>query len=134
MPNAKVFYSPSGDKIREKFQWNADKTALVKVGEVDIQKDINEKAKGLKISEQVARIARGELGVVMEGEGYYGDVSGMSEQTVGQQLGVMENKTVEQFAKNQIHKNSENESELEKAKKALAEAQAKLDALQGGNQ
>lgn len=134
MPNDKVFYSPSGDKIRERFQWNADKTDLVKVGEVDIQKDINEKAKGLKVSEQVARIARGELGVVMEGEGYYGDVSEMSEQTVGQQLGVMENKTVEQFAKNQIQKKAGEETELEKAKKALAEAQAKLDALQGGNQ
>lgn len=126
-----VFYSPSGDKIREKFQWNDDQTELIKVGEEDIQKVMNERAKGLTIPEQVARIARGELGVVMDGDGFYGDVSDMSEQTVGQQLSVMEEKTAAAYAGIQAKKEAAQKSDLAKAEEALAKAQAELDALKG---
>lgn len=131
MADKLVFYSPSGDKIREKFQWNEDETDLIKVGEEDIQKVINERAKGLTITEQVARIARGELGVVMDGDGFYGDVSEMSEQTVGQQLSVMEDNTAQAYAGIQAKKEAAQKSDLAKAEEALAKAQAELAALKG---
>lgn len=74
-PGAAVFPSPRGNGKRTIFVWNDDKTALVPTGEVDIQKEIDERAKGMSITEQIARAMRGDVSVFQDGEAFYGDVS-----------------------------------------------------------
>lgn len=69
------YYSPLGDTVRETFVWNKDHDGLEKTGEVDIQKEIDEAAKGMTANEQIARILRGDTSAIKPGEGFYGDVS-----------------------------------------------------------
>lgn len=49
------FALKSGDKIEPVFQWNEKRTDLVKVGEVNIQEQLNERAKGTTVYELIDR-------------------------------------------------------------------------------
>lgn len=44
-----------GDKVEPVFQWNEKRTDLVKVGEVNIQEQLNERAKGTTVYELIER-------------------------------------------------------------------------------
>lgn len=44
-----------GDKIEPVYQWNEDRTDLVKVGEVNVQERLNERAKGTTVYELLDR-------------------------------------------------------------------------------
>lgn len=80
------FYSPSGEKIREKYIWNEDQTGLVLKEKIDIVKEMNERAKGTSILEQIARLERGDMSVIdpsrVTPEDFSCDVSGMPESTI----------------------------------------------------
>lgn len=80
------FYSPSGEKIREKYIWNEDQTGLVLKEKIDIVKEMNERAKGTSIIEQIARLERGDMSVIDQSrvtpEDFSCDVSGMPESTI----------------------------------------------------
>lgn len=125
----KVYYSPAGDKIRKEYLWNADKTALELVAEHDIQKEINERAKGMTIAEQIVRMERGDFSLAPSGEGFYGDVSDVPESGIEQinlsnaQLDILAKKVAEQEAAKK--------DELNQAKEALEKANAELAALKG---
>ncbi len=80
------FYSPSGEKIREKYVWNENQTDLVLKEKIDIVKEMNERAKGTSIIEQIARLERGDVSVIdpsrVTPEDFNCDVSGMPESTI----------------------------------------------------
>lgn len=136
MANNLIFPSPSGDKIRTEYVWNEDQTALEKVRDVDIQKEINEAAKGCTIQEQIARLGMGDTSVLLPGDPVYADLSEIPE-TTGEAMKQMEEKVKLAYAKklaNQAEKEkaeADSKTELEKAQEALAAAQAKIAELQG---
>lgn len=125
-----VFHSPLGDKIREHFQWNPEMTELVKVGEEDIQKAIDERAKGCTLAEQIARLARGDESVLQPGEGVYGDVYEFPE-TTGEALQVMEKKTVQEYVKLKAEKQAAKEAGDNKLQEKIAALEKELADLKG---
>lgn len=93
MPNEKspekaqagsLFYEPTGSNIRVDYVWESEvqHTALVKVGETDIQKEIDEAAKGMSTGAQIRRILRGDTSAIQPGEAVYADVSDFPESEV----------------------------------------------------
>lgn len=128
-----IFPSPAGDKIRTEFVWNADETELVKVRDVDIQKELNEAAKGCTIVEQIARLGMGDTSVLLDGEPVYADISDIPE-TTGEAMSQMENKVKEAYLKKILQneeKKKAGKTDLELAKEALEAAQAKVKELEG---
>lgn len=128
--NNLIFPSPSGEKIRADYVWNDDQTELVKVRDVDIQKEINEAAKGCTIQEQIARLSMGDTSVLIDGEPVYADISDIPE-TTGEAMKQMEEKVKLAYAQKLAQEEASKKTELEKAQEALAAAQAKLAELQG---
>ena len=118
-----VFVSPSGDKIREFFQWNADETELVKVGEENIQEAMDERAKGCTIAEQIARLARGDMSM-LKGEGLYADVYEYPEHAGDAQMKAQEALETLQILKDQA------DEQTKKAAQDKAELDQKVAALQ----
>lgn len=78
LKKAGKLYCDSGDPIVPVMKWNKERTKVVKVGDRNLQEEIQELAKGCTITEQIARLARGDTSM-LKGEGYYGDVSGAPE-------------------------------------------------------
>lgn len=81
-----IFPSPSGEKIRIKYIWNEKRDGLVEHERIDIVKEMNERAKGMSIPEQIARLDRGDSSVLdpskVTPEDYSCDVSGMPEHPI----------------------------------------------------
>lgn len=50
-----IFALNPGEKVRPVYQWNENRTDLKKVGEVDIQEELNERAKGTTVYELLDR-------------------------------------------------------------------------------
>lgn len=72
--------TPAGSPIADIMQWNKDQTALVKVGERDIQKEINAAAVGVTPYELLATVLKtGDESLLSQNEGASGDFSGMPE-------------------------------------------------------
>lgn len=113
-----IFPESSGDKTRKQYLWNEDRSELVEVGEIDIQKEIDAAAVGQSAAEQIKRILQGDLSPFADGEPTYGDVSDVPD-TYGEVVA----------AKEEIDAKVEELKAADEAnKKALADAQAKLRA------
>lgn len=130
MPEKKmVFYSPAGDKIREDFLFD-ENMQLQKVGEHDIQKEINEAAKGLKISEQIERMARGDMTVMRSGEPTYGDVSEVPESKIDE-IKSLDAKVAQAVQAAMAKKQAETKKEVVDTSAKIAELEAQLAAIKG---
>lgn len=77
-----------GDRIKVNFRWKNGKrgSELEKVGETDLQKQVNEAARGMTCGEQIARILRGDYSGIQPGEGVTGDITGFADKTSGEVL------------------------------------------------
>lgn len=76
-----------GNRIKEVFRWKDGRgSELVKVGEVDLQKEIDEAARGMTCGEQIARILRGDFSGIKAGDGVTGDLTGFADKTSGEVL------------------------------------------------
>lgn len=76
-----------GNPIKEVFRWKDGRgSELVKVGEVDLQKEIDEAARGMSAGEQIARILRGDYSGIQPGDGVTGDITGFADKTSGEVL------------------------------------------------
>lgn len=76
-----------GNRIKEVFRWKDGRgSELVKVGEVDLQKEIDEAARGMSAGEQIARILRGDYSGIQPGDGVTGDLTGFADKTSGEVL------------------------------------------------
>lgn len=93
MPNEKspekaqagsLYYEPTGSNIRVDYVWESEvqHQTLVKVGETDIQKEIDEAAKGMTTGAQIRRILRGDASAIQTGEAIYADVSDFPESEI----------------------------------------------------
>lgn len=93
MPNEKspnkaqagsLYYEPTGSNIRVDYVWTSEvqHTELQKVGETDIQKEIDEAAKGMTTGAQIRRILRGDTSAIQTGEAIYADVSDFPESEI----------------------------------------------------
>lgn len=80
------FFSPSGEKVRIKYIWNETRDGLVEHERIDIVKEMNERAKGMSIAEQIARLDRGDTSVIdpsrVTPEDFNCDASGMPESSI----------------------------------------------------
>lgn len=80
------FFSPSGEKERIKYIWNESGDALVEHERIDIVKEMNERAKGMSIAEQIARLDRGDTSVIDPSKvtdvDFSCDLSGMPESPI----------------------------------------------------
>lgn len=80
------FFSPSGEKLRIKYIWNENRDGLVEKEKIDIVAEMNERAKGTSIVEQIARLNRGDTSVIdpsrLTPEDFSADVSGMPESSI----------------------------------------------------
>ena len=80
------FFSPSGEKVRIKYIWNETRDKLVEKEKIDIIAEINERAKGTSIVEQIARLNLGDTSVIdpsrVTPEDFSADVSGMPESSI----------------------------------------------------
>lgn len=54
-PIAAKFALDPGERVKPVYQWNEEKTDLLKVGEVDVTKEMNERAVGTTIYELLAK-------------------------------------------------------------------------------
>lgn len=132
-----------GEKFRDIRQWNENETDLVVVETIDIQKEIDEAAKGMTVGEQLARLAFGDTSVLKSGEPVYADVSGVPE-TYGEYMNSVKEASKELAAESEkgyaeavdklskVEKNDDNAADIAAAEKELAAAKAKLDLLKGG--
>lgn len=81
-----VFPSPVGEKVRIKYIWNENRDGLVEHEKIDIVQEMNERAKGMSIPEQIARLDRGDTSVLdnsrITPEDFHTDVSGMPEHPI----------------------------------------------------
>lgn len=119
------FFNHPGDKKRLVRRWDKDRDRLEVVKEIDIQKEIDEAAKGMTLSEQLARAWRGDNSVFRDDEPFYGDVSQVPEM-VGDTVA-----NTNQFL-NQVAEeiSAEKKAKLEAAQKKVEEAQKELQAVQ----
>lgn len=82
--------TPAGSPLCDEMAWNKDQTALVKVGERNLQEEYNAAAVGLTPYEVLKRVvATGDESPLNAQEGQYGDFSGMPE-TTSEAVHVME--------------------------------------------
>lgn len=120
------FYSPSGDKVRIKYIWNETRDGLVEHEKIDIVKEMNERAKGTSIVEQIARLDRGDTSVIdpsrVTAEDFNCDVSGMPESSIE----IIQQKN---DAKVAIMKLKAQEEAAAKQAEELKALQAQIDAL-----
>lgn len=80
------FYSPSGEKVRIKYIWNENRDGLVEHEKIDVVKEMNERARGMSITEQIIRLDHGDTSVLdpnrVTPEDYSCDLSGMPEHPI----------------------------------------------------
>lgn len=80
------FYSPAGSRVRSRYVWNETRDHLVEVEKIDCVAEMNERAKGTSIVEQIARLERGDTSVIdpsrVTAEDFETDVSGMPESAI----------------------------------------------------
>lgn len=130
-----IFPSPVGEKVRIKYIWNENRDGLVEHEKIDIVQEMNERAKGMSIPEQIARLDRGDTSVLdnsrITPEDFNTDVSGMPEhpievidQVVKAKIAISEMKMKEEY--NAQLKALQDE--LLKAKEAYDKAAAAVDA------
>lgn len=124
-PCKEEYVNEDGKVIRPILSWDEDHKKIVKVGEEDIQANIDKRAKGMSLSEQLQRLARGDVSVLQSGEGFYGDVSDVPEM-YGDAAAALEIKLNEEAARVQ----AEREAKLKKAQEDLKAAQANLEQAQ----
>lgn len=81
-----IFPSPCGEKVRIKYIWNENRNGLVEHEKIDVVKEMNERAKGMSIPEQIARLDRGDTSVIdtsrITPDDYFCDLSGMPEHPI----------------------------------------------------
>lgn len=75
--------------IQPVMKWNKERTALVKVGEHDVDKEISASAVGITVYDLLRRVQSGEVGALNREECFYDDVSGDPE-TLAEQKAVVE--------------------------------------------
>lgn len=130
-----IYPSPAGEKVRVKYIWNENRDGLVEHERIDIVKEMNERAKGMSIPEQIARLDRGDTSVLdnsrITPEDFETDVSGMPEhpvevidQVVKAKIALSELKMKQEYD----DKLKALQSELIKAKEAYDKATAAVDA------
>lgn len=133
-----IFPSPVGEKVRIKYIWNENRDGLVEHERIDIVAEMNERAKGMSIPEQIARLDRGDTSVLdpsrVTPEDFNTDVSGMPEhpievvdQVVKAKVALSELKMKQEYD----DKLKELQAELIKAKEAYDKATAAVDAAKG---
>ena len=72
--------TPSGSPVVDVMGWNKEYTALVKTGERNVQDEINAAAKGITPYEVFDRVSKtGDVSLLGEDSGFYGDASGAPE-------------------------------------------------------
>lgn len=136
MPNEKspekaqagsLYYEPTGSNIRVNYVWESETqhAALVKVGETDIQKEIDEAAKGMTTGAQIRRILRGDTSAIQPGEGLYADVSDFPESEIDTlNVGVQARSKVEAAARDNGMTYEEMEMKINEIAKELAAKKA----------
>lgn len=72
---------PSGNRVKPEYQLKMDgnNLSLVKVGEIDIQKQIESYADGVSLAKMIERFKRGDETALTRKKGFYADVSGFSD-------------------------------------------------------
>lgn len=141
------FYSPSGEKVRIKYIWNETRDGLVEHEKIDVVKEMNERAKGMSIPEQIARLDRGDTSVLRSDatpEDFECDVSGMPEhpieiidQVVKTKAAIAELKVREEYEKKLKELQAElvaKKAEYDKAMKAVDDAKAQKVEKKEGDQ
>lgn len=75
---------PAGERKKDKFMLvrKGNNMSLTKVGEVDIQEQINSYEDGVSLAKMIERFKRGDTSALNHGGGFYGDVSGFSPDVV----------------------------------------------------
>lgn len=135
MPNEKqaekkkafAFYEPTGSNIRIDYVWESEAKheKLVKVGETDIQKEIDEAAKGMTTGAQIRRILRGDPSAIQAGEPIYADVSDFPESEIDTlNVGVQARSKVEAAARDSGRTYEEMEAFINEMAKELAAKKA----------
>lgn len=120
-PSLSEYTDDSGKVIRPILQWDEDHKKIVKVGEEDIQANIDKRAQGMTLSEQLQRLARGDVSVLRDGEPFYGDVSDVPEM-YGDAAAALDAKITQEAQKIAAEK----KAKLEKAQADLKAAQENL--------
>ena len=141
-----IFPSPCGEKIRIKYMWNETRDQLVEREKIDIVQEMNERAKGMSIPEQIARLDRGDTSVLdnsrITPEDFETDVSGMPEhpieiidQVVQTRAALAELKIKEEYDAKLKELQAEliaKKAEYDKAIKAVDDAKASKDVVKDG--
>lgn len=125
-PSKVEYFGENGHPIRPVLRWDQEHKHVIKVGEEDLQKFIDDAAVGMSIGEQLARLSRGDLSVLRP-EGQFIDVSGLPE-TDGEAM-VQANQAVIDAAKKV---QEEKAAKLAEAQKELKEAEDKLAEAENG--
>lgn len=128
-PSMTEYQNEEGRFIRPILRWDEDHKHVVKVGEEDIQENIDKAAQGMTLSEQLHRLARGDISVLRTAEPYYGDVSEMPEM-YGDAAKAYQKVLDEEAARI----SAEKKAKLEAAQKELEAAQAKVAAAEKENE
>lgn len=131
-----IFPSPVGEKIRIKYIWNENRDGLVEHEKIDVIAEMNERAKGMSIPEQIARLDRGDLSVIdnsrVTPEDYECDLSGMPEHPIEVVDQVVQAKAVIQSLKakeDEDKKLKALQEDLIAKKKAYDDAMKAIDAV-----
>lgn len=85
------FVQSSGDKYFIRHVWDESGHDLVESEKIDIQKEIDERAKGMTVGEKLLRIARGDMSVFEAGEASYADVTDLPKNDAAVIVGGLEN-------------------------------------------
>lgn len=120
-PSKEEYKNEEGRFIRPILRWDEEHKKIVKVGEEDIQENIDKRAQGMTLSEQLHRLARGDISVLQTGEAFYGDVSDVPEM-YGDASAALDAKMAEEAQKIAAEK----KAKLEKAQADLKAAQENL--------
>lgn len=114
-----------GSRNKIVYRWKDGQrgSELVQVDEYDIQEKMNDRGRGRRPSEQIARILNGDTSVLMAGDGVTGDIAGNGERTTGEL--VAEALAPLHRATGQAQANGMNLSELERK---VNELQAAINA------
>lgn len=120
-PSKEEYKNEEGRIIRPILRWDEQHKKIVKVGEEDIQENIDKRAQGMSLSEQLHRLARGDISVLQTGEAFYGDVSDVPEM-YGDVSAALDAKMAEEAKRIAAEK----KAKLEKAQADLKAAQENL--------
>lgn len=122
------FSNCPGTEKRDILRWSPDKKSIVKVGEEKTDELIQERARGMTISEQLHRLSCGDVSVLRSGDPFYGDVSEVPD--FAADAGDAMAKVIQDEASKIAQ---EKAAKIAEAQKAYEEAQAKLEAVKNEN-